>query len=652
MRGLSDLGKPDYKLSPEEVRLLRELVIKSNAELQSASSQSREIIKNLWNGLPAEIDLQGAFLGISTSSDASSTGDVYNSMQKNIKDVAAQKGSPVPRFSANILQVGTRILATSILPSAPTLHTVAQREGVQPLIINQNYIFRLIAEHGGLLTAFRNAIYTGLLDTHFGLLVTACKDEATPAERIRIEDISAEDCGQEPELKRVKWVKQRAQFKDLGPEVIRRVRGSINALAASGAGSPEKIADSDIVTVWSIWHGGLALNKEYGEHPLTVLLDTPAGAGIYVGTWKDDACRIVIRSMLRPAPGSYVPHSEAHSWLSPIQMSSELLYSLNTEVSTMTRYRLHDKEAIPIEAIEDASQNTRNGISWIAVDVKPGDPNGVGQKARPMEQDSNLSAILASYNLVWRIASYVMGISDIDFGDAPSPRKSATEAQNIDAHLSQRRKERLEIVADAMKEVGFIVMRVQRRALGKTFMAEDGTLYEVPTYKRGAMSVRIDPVEMGHLNLREEVGSILSLVQLLGNLRSVFPAGLPAEVRGPLAKVATIMGEHDLAATLSLAEMNDTPRDRIVDMMATNGTSLVVKEEDDPAMFTPYYRSLLGRLTASGKLKFAGVITQALQTYDLMARERAAQASMANGPAGPAAPQPQQIPFPQQFRQV
>lgn len=654
MRGLSDLGAPKFRLSPDEVNTLRDVILKSAAELNAAAAGSRAIIRNLWNGLPANINLQAAFLGVDSNRIYTGAGDDgLDAMEKNIKDLSQGKASPVPKFSANILQVGTRILATSILPAAPTLHTAALREGVAPLVKNQNYIFRLIAEHGSLLGAFRGAIYNGLLETHFGLLVSVCKDEESPAQKIQIQELSSEQCGYEPELKRIKWAKLRCQYQDLGKHITERVSRGLKIAADKRDGKEvEKIKPSDIVSVWSVWHSGLALDKDYGSHPLSIFVDSPAGSNIYCGTWDDDACRVAIRSFLRPAPGTFVSHAEAHSWLSPIQMCSELLYCLSTEVNTMARIRLHDKWAVPREAIEDGHNNTINGISYIEVDVKPGDPLGVGGKVRPIESDSNLQAILASFNLVWRIVSYIMGISDIDFGDAPSPRKSATEASNIDAHLTQRRKERLEIVADAMKEVGSIVMRVQRKAFGKELVADDGFTYEVPNFKKGAMAVRIDPVEMAHLNLREEASSILTFVQLLGNLRSVFPAGLPAEVRAPLSKVAIIFGEHDMAAALSTPEYNEQPRDRFIRMMTENASEVDVKDTDDPSVFIPYYKSLLGTLNATGRLKYAGVIMQALQKYELAMKMKAAEASVANGIGAAAAPQPQQIPFPQQFQQV
>ena len=639
----------NMRLSDEDRTELLKIVYEAKAAVNLPAAGSRKIIQQLWEGEPVNTDLHAAFVGSSSSSapDLSSQGRELANLEKNVREVIEGKGSRVPKFAANILQVGTRILATSILPSLPSLQAQAQHAGAGQLEKDQNFLFRLSAEKGGLEQAFRDSIYEGILDTHFGMRADIDPDHEEQACRLQWFAIGAEWCGEEPGLRRFRWHDYCCQFGDLDAYV----QGAINR-ELKKAPTDVKVKGHHLVKVSEIYHGKLRIGQGEGERATIIVSIGEGGLDIYCGTWEVDTCPVVVKGFLRPAPGKVVAYSEAHSWLPPIQMMSEILYALGQDVSNKVRLRLYDSRRINIDDIAKAHANRINGISYVEVSTEntAGAELGVNAAMRPPESDSNLGDILASFNLVWRVSSYIMGISDIDFGDAPSPRKSASEANAITAHLSQRRKERLEVVVSAIREAAGIGMRLQRRAYGKEIKAYDGFTMVVPEYKPGRISLRIDALELGHLALRENSSNLLAYIQLLSNLKQTFPAGIPAMLRGSVAKVATIFGEHDLAATLTLPEYNEDARDRVIDALFVNpGTPIRVDENDDPAVFIPYLTALREKLGPAQRLKSQAVIDEALSSYELLAKKNAASAA----PGGEAlAPQTgERIPFPLQFDQ-
>lgn len=639
-------GKPpNVRLTEEERTDLLNLFASAEAAVQAPAAGSRKIISDLWNGVPVTQNLTESFTGFATDPMATYEQKEKDAYAKNIRD-AAEGGSRVPKFAANILQVGTRILASSILPTTPTLHAQTQTVGVSELARNQNALFRIAAEHGGLAAASAKAIFTGILDTHFGLRVDVVEDHEEEWKRLQWFAVDAEACGEEPGLKRFRWHRYKCQFDDLDEyckRIVNKDRGP--------QGIAPKIKPYETVYVTEIYHTGLAIGHE--RNAASVVIDAGGADRKYIGTWKVSAVPVVVKSLLQPAPGCEVAFSEAHSFLPPIQMMSEILFCIHTQVATGIRIRLFDGAVVSREDLEDAITNQNAAISWIEVNTKNvNDALGVNQRVRPLENDTNLGDLLAAFNLSWRLVGYIMGFSDIDFGDAPSPRKSATEATAIDAHLSQRRKERLEVLVSAIKESTEAGMKLQRRAYGKEIKGPDGTTFEVPAYKPGRVAIRIDPVELGHLSLRDDASNLLSFVQLIGNLRAQFPAAMPSELRSPLSKIATMFGEHDLAAMLSMPEMNEGPRDRFIQAMVEN-TPISVQEGDDPAMFVPYYRQLLGSLGNTAKIKFGGLVVEAIEKLQALQKQRAIAAGQEMAADGSTQSAPVgAIPFPTQFRRV
>ena len=614
-----------FKLSEDEASDLDSLIQKAGEEILRPMNGSKYAIRSIWEDVGSIDD------ALRTIQRA------YGRDSEEAREHAVQSARWMPpRTGQSLAKVNAKIIVESVVPGVPGIGLKPLMHGAVKFAEDQKRLNRIFAEHGNIKEAIKRALFVGLMNPHFGILYNFDKDKEK-YDRGWIEAIEGEDCGQEPQAKRFSWYSKREQWSTL-PEEWRKGYISLKELKKD-----EHPKSFDMFRVTRVFHKALAFEREYPDKkkcPVSIFMepreridrdDTFSRVGEYVATDFVVECPLVIDSTEMPAPGEYVSSPEVLEWIPIIRMMIEDMNAINLEVATLSRIRLFNKQGLKQEEIENAFRSPINGVVWLGIAAEEY-ATGVSGQVRPIEKDSNLSEMLAVFNHHAQLLGVISGVNQIDYGDAPSPQKSATEAGAIVQSSRVRRKERLEIVSRAMGEAFRIHHAYQREVYGNSIELPDGRKIDVPDPKLAPFVFRVDPIELGHLDLREDLSTNFTWLQVLTNVISAFPQQMPAIVRDALANVAEGMGHFDALEAIAVPEAGSSPQQRMSEFVIEGQVEIRVEKTDDPMPYVTYYMGLIEKFVAEGRVEYVSALTEAVGKYELMIKAQSAQQDQAVQP--------------------
>ena len=583
----------NYTLSEEAVAYLEGRVRDSAKKCLDASVGNARTIADIYAGrdwisaVESHVPEQGMPIN-----------EWYNSLRNN-------KAWTPPMTMANLLQSRLRLVTAPLNPGVPTIHVKPEVLGAVRASEAQQEIFKAVLPQSGMEDAMRDFSQSAMMSPYAGIRVWASY-EGPIHRRFRVERVSCHNCGWEPHGRRFTWHRYLRTFENLDSKHQAALR---KQQKAAGNDAPKPWDDVEVVEVYHQgFKGGHNKLDAAGGCPVSTWLricDAPQSEdatelsmGTYVGTSVVARCPIVIASFLEPAEHEDVPPAEVASWLPPLRGLVQALVQINREVRTNNNVILYDDniEAEHIDALQDSPSSATVYIP-IATDE-----HGVAQKMRPMEKSNNIQELLVAHNVFLNMFNEVLGVTPSNMGIAEHPRKSATEAQAIDRNSNVRTADRLKVIASLWQEVAQVMMANQRAVLGETFeiVVNDrvSQTYEVPTLTEAQMTLRVDPVELGHLSKENEADQLLGWVTIFSNAFLQFRGSLPRIVRESLRRVARLMGIENVDAYLDAPVIEEGPQDRYIKLLET-GQPLPVLEQDDHVLYISYYSSLVDQALQS-----------------------------------------------------
>jgi len=575
---------------------------------------------------------------------------VYNLYGKNSEEARKQAlaaGKRMgPQTGATLAKIHAKIVTNTVMPSVPAVGIKPTQSGAAKSQKAQKSVNSLFSEHAKIREAFKGAMYSGMFAPHFGLLYRF--DKSKPQyERAWIEALDPKDCGMEPRRGRFLWYTEEVQFGDLD-EAWRN-----KYLESDDRKEPKNY---ECVIVTRVYHKGLSIGTEEGESdkcPVSIFINPSADRpiekvfhdpGHYVATDEVIECPMVISHTEEQPPGGAIPDAEVSGWLPIIRMAIEDMNAINTEVGTLSRIRLYNKKTgLNDQTIAAAFQKPINGIVWIGLNAEEY-ATGVSSQVRPIEKDSNLSELLSVFAHHMNLLSMESGVFPVDFGSAQSPQKSATEAGSIVQGGQARRRERLEIVSLAMSNIFKIHHSYQLEVYGETIDMPNNARIEVPNPETARFNFRVDPVELGHLDLQQDLNANFTWLQTLSNILSRWPQQMPGIVRQALISVAEAMGHHDAADAIGVPAVGETPQDRFIEYLMSPAKGIRTSDQDDPMMFVNFYVDLREQAQADSRMDHVAALNAAISEYEV--RIQANEAMNAQATPAPNLPPAVQTPFP------
>jgi len=515
-----------------------------------------------------------------------------------------------PQTMANLLQSRLRFVTAPLNPGMPTLHVKPRVLGAVRQAEAQEEIFRMVMPGAGMEDAMRDFSQSATMSPYAAIRVWWDTDAGVPYyNRFKVERVSARDCGWEPFMRRFTFHRFLRAFDALPSEhqsALRKERKE--------AGH-EDILPWQLVEVFEVYHPGFrgghtTLQNAPNRCPRSTWLRLnessdgavgklgEGGMGTYAGTVLVKRCPIVIASFLEPADNEDIPPAEVASWLPPLRGLVQALVQINREVRTNNNIILYDEriEAEHIDRIQDAPSSAK-----IYVPIAT-DEHGVAQKMRPMEKSNNIQELLLAFNVFLSMFNEVLGVTPTNMGIAEQPRKSATEAGAIDRNSNIRTADRLKIVAQMWQEVGAVIMANQRDVLGPTveilINKNLSQRFDVPDGEETEVTLRVDPIELGHLGKQNEIDQLLGWVTIYSNAFLQFRGALPRIIRENLRRVGKLMGIDNVDAYLDAPVIEEGPENRYIQSLET-GDDMPVQEQDDHPLFIAYYGAILDRALGS-----------------------------------------------------
>jgi len=564
-----------------------------------------------------------------------------------------------PQAGLALAKTFARVISGTSVPGVPSIGIKPDGPGAAMVVDDQRRINRLLQHNGEIREAFSKAFFNGLFETHYGVCYMFDKEKPVD-KRAWVQAFDALTCGYEPRLRRFSWISEEVQWGKLSSEERSAFREGKNAALKEKARRQKKRfveyeepSLDRVLQRIKVWHKKLCLKglENFKKVSYSIFLtDTERDVAdttmvkpeVYIHTAEEEACCLVIGSTSVDHPGGDIPYPEVTDWLPTLSQVVVSMQAVNMEQSQFMRIRLFNKKAMSREDIQEAYQDPVNGIIWLGLNVEEY-ATGVSSQARPIESDTNMTMSLTAYSHNMTLLQIIAGVDMHDFGDAPSPRKSATESNNIVQSSRQRRAERLQRVAGTMRDVFKVHHRMQRTVYGETIVTPHGIQIRVPNPEEADYVMRVDAVELGHLDTQADIQAQMNWLSILTNIFQVFQGQPPAALRMQLGKIAHIMGDEDLADYFGTPASEDTPQDRVVEMLLGGATELRIEEEDDPAVFMMHYRRAAKVAKAAGRMSIYAAINTALEEYGAIAAERAEMAqavSQAQTSQPPSGPQP------------
>lgn len=624
------------RLNAEEQKALVTLATAAAAKIREPIEGSNQILEDLYAGNP-----------VRHQDDALQTvARFFGATQDETRDKAATKRRFVPpQTSANLMQLTLETLVTSVMPGVPSIRSKARVPGARTLAEDQNRISEFVSDHGGLYKAMRDAVHDGFISPHFGIKIIPDKD-APVYRRIRFEAVPAEMCGYEPVYRRFSWHRYEKQWGEL-PEAWQKSVTKARAEKNAEAKPPEAW---DTVTVTEIYHKGLLMGETTkGEKcPMSAFVhgcdENDPELSHYVGTSEIEACPLVIESFLKPGKRDDLSTAEALSWIPPARMLILDINAINLEIQTLARYKAFNKNAIKKEEIENALGGAPNAEVWFPIGTTDM-ATGVSNQIRPLEKNSSLNELLAAFNMHLRLWFMVTGMMEMDFGDAPSPRKTRGESDSIVSASTSRRRARLETVARALTKAAQTAAYFQKAVFGERITLPDGDILMVPDAEKAALSLRVDAIELGHLSVRQDFQNNLTILQVLSNVFAKWPVAMPGLIKWKLQETLEMLGDHDAARFLRLPQIEEGPQDRVLAwMMNGQRGEIMVKPDDNPRLFLGYYTGLIEAAHKRGNVTLLAALRAVAEAYKAKAATEAALQSAQGQPADVG------VPFSGQFR--
>jgi len=568
-------------ISEEQIDSLTDAIVRAKGQLYCDILEQRRAIRAEYtNG------------GVLTSGDLRPYSSGPSDPQTTHYGLGGSLNQLVLSGKANLFQSTIQTISAATFPATPTIRVEALEDALQAEVEDENDLLNQVVLRASLDKAMERATTFALLSAWAGIkCVMDFSKSKKPQDRVKFVAVDAIACGWEPHFRRFKWHSYQLQAsevpksrwpkdKDIKPEQMLLIHEVY----------VRQFGEIKERTVYFAAPWGQEARENRDEQHRFSLSDP----GAYTTDEESYGCPLGIVSFLPPAPGFDIPQPETLAWVPIAYALNRLADKISSEAGRINSVYVYDSARVSKDAVEAAIGSPGNIASCVEVRIR-GDNQlgideglrGVEQALRPVEHQTVLNELLATWNLYFGLWQVVTGIGELQRGEIPGGRQTATEIQTASNNSELRGARRREAVADVITELGHYLLRNQRRVFGSTIKLK-GRRLAVPDPESVQFSLRVDPVELGHLVKRGDFQNQVAGHQLITQTFQAFPAGAPAAVLESTRRTLTTLGWRDVEAFLPYKLGTDTPADRIQEFLL-RGTPIVVNPDDQHDQFHAYY---------------------------------------------------------------
>lgn len=516
--------------------------------------------------------------------------------QNPLNPIGMPLRSVIPEGTANFMFTYTQTISAATFPATPSVRSEPIMDDAAFSIEDQNQLNNFVALHSGTADMMQKAMPIALHNGWAGLKAIVRSDGPTH-KRVQFVARDALQVGWEPFLRRFQWDLRFEQASvlpaDQRPpeckpwqtviitEVYVRKFGDLEkkklTFVQKWEGRPK--AGEDEVSKWAAMELGKLVDEEDQETPPLVIL-----------------------KLEEPASGEDVPPAEALNWIPRIDALNTILMKYERMTKRIAQMWLASEAKLDKEQVQKMwnDESMTEHLLWVnpanseAMGMPIGDPFSVDATLRPAEFVAEIFNQLANgINMQLFLLDRQTGISELQRGEVPGGRQSATEISVANTNAQLRNGKRRERVADAVSQLFQFVHEQQKAIYGNVLRiaGQDGIVraIPVPDPKAARAAMRVDAVELGHLIREGDLDARLAGHQQLLNTRVAFPSGAPAEIRESLRRILTALGWRDVERYVPPLHQNDSPQDRIQEFLLRGGRNIPAFPDDVHTQFIAEY---------------------------------------------------------------